>query len=169
MVLLLGRRPQTCSVAVSILGVTADLFLILTVIVAADQRVPRTGPSSASSPAWWPTSRTTQTPRRAGPHLRPGRLFRRACSWPGSAPASPWSVALVAGAASSSWPSSCSGCSSSSSGRVPRLLTMIGAQMLPEAVLDGLITAPALRVPGAACDCCRRFIWMPARPRGADA
>jgi rod shape-determining protein MreD len=149
---------------VSVLGVTADLFLIFTVIVAVTRgslegAVFGFFAGLAADIAYYQPLGV-----RALIYVLVGYFVGMFVARFGTA--NPWSVALVAGVASF-LAQFLFGLFQFMMGPRAALLTMIGAQMLPEAVLDGLITAPLyvflVRVrllPGVHLDA--------ARPRGGD-
>jgi rod shape-determining protein MreD len=124
---------------VSILGVTADLFVILTVIVAVSK-----GSLPASIFGFFAglvadIAYYQPLGVRALIYVLAGYFVGMFVVRFGTV--SPWSVALVAGV-TSFLAQFVFGLFQYTMGPRSALLGMIGTQMLPEAVLDGLITAP---------------------------
>jgi rod shape-determining protein MreD len=124
---------------VSVLGVTADLFLILTIIVAVSRGSLEGAVFGffagliADIAYYQPLGVRSLIYVLAGYFV--GMFVAR------FATVSPWSVALLAGV-SSFLAQFLFGLFQYVMGPRGGFLTIIGTQMLPEAVLDGLITAP---------------------------
>jgi len=124
---------------VSVLGVTADLFLVLTVIVAVTR-----GPLEAATFGFVAglvadTAYLQPLGVRALVYVLTGYfagLVAARLAFSG-----PWGVALLAGTASFI-AQFVFGVFQFVMGPRAAFLTMLGTQMLPEAVLDGLLTAP---------------------------
>jgi rod shape-determining protein MreD len=149
---------------VSILGVTADLFLIFTVIVAVTRGSLAGAVFGFFAGLVADIAYYQPLGVRALIYVFAGYFVGMFVARFGTA--NPWSVALVAGVASFS-AQFLFGLFQFIMGPRAALFTMIGTQMLPEAVLDGLITAPIyvflVRVrllPAAHLDA--------ARPRGGE-
>ena len=124
---------------VSVLGVTADLFLILTIIVAVSR-----GPLDGAVFCFFAgliadIAYYQLLGVRSLIYVLVGYFVGMFVAR--FATVSPWSVALLAGV-SSFLAQFLFGLFQYVMGPRGGFLTMIGTQMLPEAVLDGLITAP---------------------------
>lgn len=124
---------------ISILGVTADLFLILTVIVAVSRGSLEGAVFGFFMGLVADIAYYQPLGVRALIYVLAGYFVGMFVARFGTV--NPWSVALVAGVASF-LAQLLFGLFQYIMGPRAALLTMIGTQMLPEAVLDGLITAP---------------------------
>jgi rod shape-determining protein MreD len=124
---------------VSILGVTADLFLILTVIVAVSRGSLEGAVFGFFAGLVADIAYYQPLGVRALIYVLAGYFVGMFVARFGTV--SPWSVALLAGV-TSFLAQFVFGLFQFMMGPRAALLTMIGTQMLPEAVIDGLITAP---------------------------
>jgi len=124
---------------ISILGVTADLFLILTVIVAVSRGSLEGAVFGFFAGLFADIAYYQPLGVRALIYVLAGYFVGMFVARFGTV--SPWSVALLAGVASF-LAQFVFGLLQFMMGPRAALLTMIGTQMLPEAVIDGLITAP---------------------------
>jgi rod shape-determining protein MreD len=124
---------------ISILGVTADLFLILTVIVAVSRGSLEGAVFGFFMGLVADIAYYQPLGVRALIYVLAGYFVGMFVARFGTV--NPWSVALVAGV-TSFLAQLLFGIFQYIMGPRAALLTMIGTQMLPEAVLDGLITAP---------------------------
>jgi rod shape-determining protein MreD len=124
---------------ISILGVTADLFLILTVIVAVSRGSLEGAVFGFFAGMVADIAYYQPLGVRAFTYVLAGYFVGVFVARFGTV--SPWSVALLAGV-TSFLAQFLFGVFQYVMGPRGGFLTMIGTQMLPEAVLDGLITAP---------------------------
>jgi rod shape-determining protein MreD len=124
---------------ISVLGVTADLFLILTVIVAVTRGSLEGALFGFFAGLVADIAYYEPLGVRALIYVLAGYFVGMFVARFGTA--NPWSVALLAGVASF-LAQFAFGLFQFMMGPRAALLTMIGTQMLPEAVLDGLIAAP---------------------------
>jgi rod shape-determining protein MreD len=124
---------------ISILGVTADLFLILTVVVAVSRGSLQGAVFGFFAGIVADIAYFSPLGVRAFILVLAGYLLGMFVARFGTV--SPWSVALLAGV-TSFLAQLLFGIFQYVMGPRGGFLTMIGVQMLPEAVLDGLITAP---------------------------
>ena len=124
---------------ISVLGVTADLFLILTVIVAVTRGSLEGALFGFFAGLVADIAYYEQLGVRALIYVLTGYFVGMFVARFGTS--NPWSVALLAGVASF-LAQFAFGLFQFMMGPRAALLTMIGTQMLPEAVLDGLIAAP---------------------------
>lgn len=124
---------------ISVLGVTADLFLIFTVIVAVSRGSLEGALFGFFAGMVADIAYYEPLGVRALIYVLTGYFVGMFVARFGTA--NPWSVALLAGVASF-LAQFAFGLFQYMIGPRAALLTMIGTQMLPEAVLDGLIAAP---------------------------
>ena len=124
---------------VRVLGVTADLFLILTVVVAVSRGSLEGAVFGFFAGLVADIAYYQPLGVRALIYVLAGYFVGMFVARFGTV--SPWSVALLAGV-TSFLAQFVFGVFQFMMGPRAALLTMIGTQMLPEAVIDGLITAP---------------------------
>jgi rod shape-determining protein MreD len=124
---------------ISILGVTADLFLILTVIVAVSRGSLEGAVFGFFAGLMADIAYYQPLGVRALTYVLAGYFVGMFVARFGTV--SPWSVALIAGV-TSFLAQFMFGLFQYIMGPRAAFFTMIGIQMLPEAVLDGLIAAP---------------------------
>jgi len=124
---------------IRVLGVTADLFLILTVIVAVSRGSLEGAVFGFFAGLVADIAYYQPLGVRALIYVLAGYFVGMFVARFGTV--SPWSVALLAGV-TSFLAQFVFGVFQFMMGPRAALLTMIGTQMLPEAVIDGLITAP---------------------------
>lgn len=124
---------------ISILGVTADLFLILTVIVAVSRGSLEGAIFGFFAGLVADIAYYQPLGVRALIYVLVGYFVGMFVARFGTV--NPWSVAVLAGA-TSFLAQFLFGLFQFVMGPRAAMLTMIGTQMLPEAILDGLITAP---------------------------
>lgn len=124
---------------ISVLGVTADLFLILTVIVAVSRGSLEGAVFGFFAGLVADIAYYQQLGVRALIYVLAGYFVGMFVARFGTV--NPWSVALLAGV-TSFLAQFAFGVVQFMMGPRAALLTMIGTQMLPEAIIDGLIAAP---------------------------
>jgi len=124
---------------VSVLGVTADLFLILTIIVAVCRGSLQASVFGFVAGLVADIAYFSPLGVRAFIYVLTGYLVGMVVARFGTV--SPWSVIVLAGV-TSFLAQMLFGVFQYVMGPRGGFLTMIGTQMLPEAVLDGLVTAP---------------------------
>jgi rod shape-determining protein MreD len=124
---------------IRVLGVTADLFLILTVVVAVSRGSLEGAVFGFFAGLVADIAYYQPLGVRALIYVLAGYFVGMFVARFGTV--SPWSVALLAGV-TSFLAQFVFGVFQFMMGPRAALLTMIGTQMLPEAVIDGLITAP---------------------------
>ena len=124
---------------ISILGVTADLFLILTVIVSVSRGSLQVAVFGFVAGLIADVAYFAPLGVRALIYVLAGYFVGMFVARFGTV--SPWSVALLAGVTSFLY-QLLLGIFQYVMGPRGGFFTMIGVQMLPEAVLDGLVTAP---------------------------
>lgn len=124
---------------VSILGVTADLFLILTIIIAVCRGSLQASVFGFGAGLIADIAYFSPLGVRSFIYVLAGYLVGMVVARFGTV--SPWSVALLAGV-TSFLAQMLFGLFQYVMGPRGGFLTMIGTQMLPGAVLDGLVTAP---------------------------
>jgi rod shape-determining protein MreD len=140
LVLVVAVLLQTLLIShVSVLGVTADLFLIFTVVVAVRRGSLEGAVFGFFAGLVADIAYYQLLGVRAFIYVLTGYFVGMFVARFGTR--NPWSVALLAGA-SSLLAQFLYGLFQYAMGPRAALLTMIGTQMLPEAVIDGLITAP---------------------------